>query len=132
MQQISKPQNNNQQKNENLILTLDKTLLEFEFSTLFANHFKEFRERVWYKIYENVIDQKISFKEARNQWIAKNRLECTLSNPLNLKILDYAKKLNIEVRTEHPDAKCIHSGEYSDYYKCPHCSLEFKVELPDA
>lgn len=35
-------------------------------------------------------------------------------------------------RATHPDAVELETDWYSDYekYKCPHCGLRFKVELP--
>lgn len=36
-----------------------------------------------------------------------------------------------DILTVHPDAKCTLSGDYADWYKCPHCGLEFRVELPE-
>jgi hypothetical protein len=48
---------------------------------------------------------------------------CTAADPWNI---DKSK------RAQHPDAK--DDGECSegccDYYKCPHCGLRFRVELP--
>jgi hypothetical protein len=35
-------------------------------------------------------------------------------------------------RWQHPDAVSTPSGsDYFDWYKCPHCGLEFAVELPE-
>lgn len=36
-----------------------------------------------------------------------------------------------DIPTVHPDAICILSLDYSDWYKCPHCGLEFKTGLSE-
>lgn len=34
-------------------------------------------------------------------------------------------------RAQHPDAKSTLDTDYSEWYKCPNCGLEFKVELAE-
>lgn len=51
---------------------------------------------------------------------------CTTEEPWNR---------NISRKAEHPDAAYVRDRDYGDgevtaVYRCPHCDLQFEVELP--